>query len=203
MITAVIPLKQMMHYPSIFFIFLTLAFGLGASDSWPAKGSTDPLPATNQKLVEFCKKNVGKSVARGYCSELAVEAMKYAGIDTSHYGWGRRLNENETWMAGDILQFVEIELNDTEFCCLYILHTAIVAEVADDYVVIFEQSTSTDKRVVKHKISKNAEWSKLPWAFRPVASECWRGGSANFIRSRVRSSGILERYSILQLEELP
>ena len=166
-------------------------------DVWLPKHTTSPtLPELNQKLVEFCQLNEGKVVAHGYCAELAVEAFKFAGVKTNWYGWGRRLSEGEPLLPGDVLQYVDVTLlrDGAEFSSIvYPLHTSIVAEVTQDYVVVFEQNSTPSKRVVKFKIYKDELWSDLPWAFRPVKSLAVRKRAWSSISTKVHSSGILER----------
>ena len=54
-----------------------------------------PIPALNQKVLEFARERIGEKVADGQCTSLAVEALRYAGakrypFDSSgDFVWGR------------------------------------------------------------------------------------------------------------------
>ena len=175
-----------------------------ASPPWlPSNTDETPLPELNRKMIEFCETNCGKHVGSNVCSELAVEAFRFAGISTRHYGWGRKLGQGENWMPGDVLQYIDVVLNDKSTSHHYTLHTSVVGEVHEDYIVVFEQYPSPKTPVQKFRISKFASWSSLPWVFRPDKSEHNRSAARQLIKAKVYSSGILKRHSITRIEESP
>ncbi len=68
----------------------------------------------NQKIMVWAKGKIGKQVGKGQCWDLAEEALKQAGAQTSNdlgpvgddtdYVWGDAVNNTKDVRRGDILQ---------------------------------------------------------------------------------------------------
>jgi hypothetical protein len=121
---------------------------IGASDG-PGKkpGATaKPLPALNQKILDFARENVGKQVGDGECSTLAYEALKSAGARrypwerSGDFLWGRSVATFREAMPGDVVQFRNAVFDGKRWVTKtrwvswhyeYPHHTAVVAEIRD------------------------------------------------------------------------
>lgn len=88
------------------------------------------LPPLNQKVLEYCKKSMGKKVDRGECWDLAKFALNYAGAEwRSPLNFGKIVDPKKNKiLAGDIIQFERVKLSNRTN---YPQHTAIVYEVLE------------------------------------------------------------------------
>jgi hypothetical protein len=110
-----------------------------------------PIPALNQKVLEFARKRIGERVGDGQCISLAVEALRYAGAKrypfdpNGDFVWGRRVASFKEALPGDILQFRNAVFHGKRWITKrrwvswhheYPHHTAIVFEVRDGGQVV-------------------------------------------------------------------
>ena len=128
-------------------IFQKLAFsviiGLFTTTHTFAQGDAADV---NPKIIEFCKKSMGKKIDRGECWDLAKFALDYANADwNSPYDFGIIVDPNEAnIIEGDIIQFENVKLsNRTTFPH----HTAIVYQVLEPkkYIIIHQNFNSVKK----------------------------------------------------------
>jgi hypothetical protein len=155
-----------------------------------------PIPPLNQKVLEFARERVGKKVADGQCTSLAVEAVRYAGAKRYPYDpsgdfvWGRPVASFNEALPGDILQFRNAVFQGKRWITKrrwvswhheYPHHTAIVLEVREGgrVVAILHQNVGAHdaddatKQVVQ-EASIRPESLKAGGAvaiFRPVARD--------------------------------
>jgi hypothetical protein len=59
----------------------TVALGLASQTGTTAV----PLPALNQRIMEFCQKSMGRKVGDGECADLAYKAMLASGAESPDY----------------------------------------------------------------------------------------------------------------------
>ena len=124
----------------ILLIILGIAFGT----------TQTPLPGVNQQIVDYCKKQEGKKVDRGECWDLAAFALNDAKAAWAYpYDFGTRYNyKKDTILAGDIIQFENVELKGENYSMTMPHHTAIVLEVlAGKKCVIAHQNFAGKRKV--------------------------------------------------------
>jgi hypothetical protein len=78
---------------------------------------------TNQKVVQWASGQLNKQVGKGECWDLAEQALKHAGAETSvdlgpveddsDYVWGDEIDHVKDIEPGDILQFRDYEVTTT------------------------------------------------------------------------------------------
>lgn len=110
------------------------------------------LPDVNAKVLEYCKKSMGKKVGRGECWDLAKFALDYAQAKWEPpYNYGEVVNPKTTQiLAGDIIQFEKVKTTDGT---VYPHHTAIVFEVlGKDNFLIVHQNIDNVKKVMTTKL---------------------------------------------------
>ncbi len=81
----------------------------------PGAAEGEESPSVNQKVLSFCKSQLGKKVGSGSCSALAREALTSAGAELRlpadpHFGraWGKPLGSIEDAQPGDVLTFHDV-----------------------------------------------------------------------------------------------
>lgn len=94
------------------------------------------LPPLNAQVIQYVNKNIGKTVDKGECWDLAFRALEAANakhIDT--YDFGRELRKEEEVYPGDIIQFenvkikIELEMDGGYMVMDIPHHTGIVYEI--------------------------------------------------------------------------
>ena len=112
------------------------------------------LPEKNRSVIEFVEANMGRTVDRGECWDLAAGALNHAGCELTHiYDFGDTIKyPDEPLLPGDILQIENVKLKfkrgDTLFTGAMTHHTAIVYKVADDYRVVLAEQNGSKGRIV-------------------------------------------------------
>jgi hypothetical protein len=167
-----------------------------------AKPPTAPTPPLNQKVLEFAHERIGKKVADGQCTSLAVEALRYAGAKRypfeprGDFVWGRPVASFKEALPGDILQFRNAVFQGKRSISSrrwvswhyeYPHHTAIVLEVRERgrVVAILHQNVGAhdtddaDKQVVQEA------------SIRPESLQA--GGSVAIFRPVARDDGEIRR----------
>ena len=87
------------------------------------KQRQQPRLTTNQQIVVWVQGQLGKTVGKGECWDLAEQALKQAGAQTSNdlgpvekdtdYIWGEPINDVKDVGPGDILQFRDYVVTTT------------------------------------------------------------------------------------------
>ncbi len=110
-----------------------------------------PLPEVNQKIVEYCKKHEDKKVDRGECWDLAAFALNEAEAAWfTPYNFGTKYNfKKDTILAGDIIQFENVEFRGKNYSMTMPHHTAIVLEVLVDKKCMIAHQNFAGKRKVQ------------------------------------------------------
>jgi|SRR5262245_2942317 len=157
-----------------------------------AKGPAEA--GLGEKIVQFCKDRIGKSVGDGECGTLAQEALKAAGAaglgrdnpGPGDFVWGelvfvlefkdgKRVKDpaKATAQAGDVIQYRDATLpstlNGRSALFLTPHHTAIVGEVKKSGdLVVYEQNVGGTNVVVRSTIGLNGLRSGWLRVYRPV-----------------------------------
>ncbi len=138
-------------YPSrllknLAFVFLFLSFSVIKAQ----------MPPLNQKIINFVKQNMGKTVDRGECWDLAaVPLYQYNAKWDSSFRFGKLLDpEKDVIFPGDIIQFFDVVFEYKKDDALYKetmgQHTAIVYKViGKKHYEIAHQNTSEWGKIVK------------------------------------------------------
>ncbi len=115
----------------------------------------NPIPATNEVIVNYVESVIGKKVDRGECWDLAYQALIKAGARwDGAYKYGKLVDpEKEIIFPGDIIQFKNVKIKYQKDRVIYTEvmkhHTAIVYKVIRKGVYkIAHQNTSEFKKKV-------------------------------------------------------
>jgi len=138
----------------------------------------------SEKVVEFARKNLGKSVGNGECWTLAHEALKSAGAkdgvdfrNTNPYVWGVRIEKAKDLQPGDLLQFENAKLkvsptiDGKKVSAIATIgkHTAILAEVlANGKIKVLEQNVQGNKNVIEDEMDLSSLSDGKIHFYRPV-----------------------------------
>lgn len=135
-----------------------------------------PKSTVADKVVEFCKNNMDKTVDRGECWDLARFALDYAGADwQSPHNFGTKVNyKTEKLKPGDVLQMENITFSFSEgeytFTGTFPHHTAIVYEVKPNgNIVMAHQNFNNVRKVSTLEMSLGSIKSGELQAYRPKA----------------------------------
>ena len=146
----------------------------------------------NDKIVQYCKENVGAKVGDGECSALAHVALTQAGAklefkdqpNEGDYVWGKLVYTLEVVdnvqkkttvpkmkiQPGDIIQLRDTKFVGKNYTAGYGHHTAVVVAVQKNGVIkVLEQNYNNQKFVVENAYRLNdlkAGWLRF---YRPVA----------------------------------
>ncbi len=133
-------------FKNLVFVFLFLSFSLVKSQ----------MPPLNQKILNFVKQNMGKTVDRGECWDLAaVPLYEFKAKWDGSFQFGKLLDpEKDVIFPGDIIQFFDVVFEYKKDDVLYKetmgQHTAIVYKViAKKHYEIAHQNTSEWGRIVQ------------------------------------------------------
>jgi hypothetical protein len=153
------------------------------------------LPGDNEigeKVVQFCKDNMGKMIGDGECGTLAVKAMEAAGAKPFHmykenpgngdFVWGepvyalefkdgKRKRDPADGKArpGDVVQYRDAVFRGASSIFLAQHHTAVVAEVKPNGVlIVYEQNIAGKKEVARSTLRTNELAGGWIRVYRPV-----------------------------------
>jgi len=140
-------------------LVMTTAFFLLSDPAWPKASyrtpSGDSIPELNRTIVEMVTKQIGKTVDRGECWDLAALVLNGTGADWDHeYIFGRKLDPgNDTVFPGDLIQFEGVKIRYKRGNATYTEtmshHTAVIYEVKEKGVfVIAHQNNGVSGRKV-------------------------------------------------------
>ncbi len=112
-------------------------------------------PALNQKIIEFVKTKINKTVGRGECWDLAAQALNTTGADWDKgFGFGKEVRPGKDCIyPGDIIQFENVTMEYTRDNRLYKekmkQHTAVIYEIksAGDFVLADQNTTQNGRKV--------------------------------------------------------
>ena len=115
----------------------------------------DSIPALNQKIINLVSKQVGKTVDRGECWDLAALVLNQTGAKWDRrYAFGRKVDPaKDCIFPGDLIQFEGVKIEYTQGRRVYTEtmthHTAIIYEVKTKQIfVLAHQNTATSGRKV-------------------------------------------------------
>lgn len=125
------------------------------------------------KILEFCKKNMGKKVDRGECWDLAAGALNSAGADWSNpFNFGDKVNyKKEELKPADILQFTNVKIAYKNGSASYPQHTAIVYKANKNFVTVFHQNYNRKRFVDTITLNLNDVKSGTIDAYRPKGKQ--------------------------------
>jgi hypothetical protein len=145
-----------------------------------------------QKVVGFCKDNLGKMVGDGECGTLAVKAAEAAGAKPFHeykenpgvqdFVWGelvfvqeikdgKRIREPADAKAkpGDVIQYRDATFRSSRGIYIFSHHTAVIAEVkSTGELVVYEQNMQGKKEVTKGTLRPSELAGGWIRVYRPV-----------------------------------
>lgn len=159
------------------------SFSFVATNTLPKNSSALFL---NDKILSYVKRNIGKTVGRGECWDLAQEALEKNYADwTRPYSFGRLFNpQKETVLPGDIIQMkslvlrrvIETNVNGQKATRTTTLrygnpdHTAIVKRVISPNVYeVYHQNADGKRYVIEGLMDLNYKVSGVLWFYRPQA----------------------------------
>ncbi|MCX6307244.1 MAG: hypothetical protein NT040_19950 [Bacteroidetes bacterium] len=115
----------------------------------------DSIPEFNRKIVELARQQIGTTVGRGECWDLAALVLNTNGAKwDKSYGFGRKVDPaKECVYPGDLIQFEGVQIKYTKGRTVYTEtmghHTAVINEVKSKGVfVLAHQNTGTSGRKV-------------------------------------------------------
>ncbi|MFZ4522155.1 MAG: hypothetical protein ACOYNC_10630 [Bacteroidales bacterium] len=115
----------------------------------------DTVPELNQKIIGLVRQQIGTTVGRGECWDLAALVLNtYDAKWDKRYGFGRKVDpEKECVYPGDLIQFEGVRIKYTVGRTVYTEsmdhHTAVINEVkAKGVFVLAHQNTGTSGRKV-------------------------------------------------------
>jgi hypothetical protein len=147
---------------------------------WGITASEDASPRTNDKIVKFCKDQLGKRVGGGECTHLAEAALKHAGAkprtafkgcpDRGDYVWGELVYALESQedsqkemkvpkmsiQPGDLIQlrdarFKGRNLRGQSYEMTYPHHTSIVLALkVNNVITVLEQNVNGKRKVMEN-----------------------------------------------------
>jgi hypothetical protein len=151
---------------SLFTLSLIVVFGF----------TSDNIPPTNAKVIEYVKSVMGKKVGKGECWDLASEALNYANAKwTPPFGFGKPVDRTKAaLMPGDIIQISNVTMESKTETSItrwkMVQHTAVVYEVkSNNELVIAEQNVNNVRKVISNTWNLNDMKSGKMEFFRPQA----------------------------------
>jgi len=122
-----------------FFLFIIGTVLLSSFQTVPVAG----------KIMEFCKKNMGKKVDRGECWDLAYAALNSAGADWSTpFNFGDKINyKKESLKPADVLQFTNVKFMFPNRSMSFPKHTAIVSKAEGGKILVYHQNFNNKRYV--------------------------------------------------------
>ena len=115
----------------------------------------DSVPELNQRIVELVRLQIGKTVDRGECWDLAALVLNATGAKwDKKYGFGRKVDTGkECVFPGDLIQFEGVKIRYVQGKRVYTEtmahHTAVIDQVRSPGVyVLAHQNTATSGRKV-------------------------------------------------------
>ncbi len=115
----------------------------------------ETIPELNQKIIELVRQQIGKTVGRGECWDLAALVLNQNGAKwDGRFTFGRKVDsKNECIFPGDIIQFEGVKIRYTKGRTVYTVtmdhHTAVIQEVkAKGIFVLAHQNTGNSGRKV-------------------------------------------------------
>ena len=159
------------------------SFSFVATNTLPKNSTTLFI---NDKILSYVKTNIGKTVGRGECWDLAQLALEKNYADwTRPSSFGRLFNpQNETVLPGDIVQMkslvlqrvIETNVNGHQATKTSTLrygnpdHTAIIKKVVRPNVYeIYHQNADGKRYVIEGLLDLNYKISGAVWFYRPQA----------------------------------
>lgn len=111
----------------------------------------DQIPELNQKIVNYCKASEGKKIDRGECWDLAAFALNEVKAKWSPpYNFGTKYDfKKDAILAGDVIQFENVEFKGENYSITMPHHTAIVLEVLNDKKCVIAHQNFAGKRKVQ------------------------------------------------------
>ncbi|MEI7897993.1 MAG: hypothetical protein WCJ26_13225 [bacterium] len=149
----VIPLFLMLH-PADFVPMLRVDHHAGVSiHLFPPE--CDTIPELNRRIIKLVDQQIGKTVDRGECWDLAALVLNETGASwDKEYGFGRLVDpEKDCIYPGDLIQFEGVYIKYTVGLAVYTEtmghHTAVIHDVKSKGVfVLAHQNTGTSGRKV-------------------------------------------------------
>lgn len=101
-----------------------------------------PANPVAEKMIDFCKKNMGKKVDRGECWDLANASLNYANAQwEAPYGFGNKIDtKKDPLLPGYIIQFTNVKFVFPNGSASFPKHTAIVYKIIGKNITMFHQN---------------------------------------------------------------
>jgi len=148
------------RFSRFFLVTVTAAvFLLVSMHAWPSTSfrapAGDSIPELNRMIVEIVAQQIGKTVDRGECWDLAALVLNDTGASWDHeYIFGRKLDPaSDTLFPGDLIQFEGVKIRYKRGNATYTEtmahHTAVIYQVKEQGVfVIAHQNNGVSGRKV-------------------------------------------------------
>lgn len=115
----------------------------------------DTVPQLNQKIISLVREQIGRTVDRGECWDLAALVLNQTGAKwDGRYTFGQKVDpEKDCVYAGDIIQFEGVKIKYTKGRAVFeetmAHHTAIIIDIKSKGVyTLAHQNTGTSGRKV-------------------------------------------------------
>lgn len=125
----------------ILFLFIALVFTSLANAQ-----------TVNEKIVKYCKMQMGKKVDRGECWDLIAFALNDAGAKWNNYDvYGKIYDyKKEKIKAGDVIEFQDVKFTNPNGSWFSMFeHYAIVYEVKENNVIVIAHQNHNNVRKVQ------------------------------------------------------
>jgi len=115
----------------------------------PVDTPCDSIPYLNREIIGIVRQQVGKTVDRGECWDLAAMALNRTGARwDGMYIFGRKVDPSrECIFPGDIIQFEGVKVrylrNRAVYVELMAHHTAVINEVRSKWVFVMAHQNTT------------------------------------------------------------
>ena len=125
------------------------------------------------KIMEYCKSNMGKTIDRGECWDLAYGALNSAGaVWSTPFNFGDKIDyKKEKLKPADILQFTNVKFIFPNRSMSFPKHTAIVSKANGSKIILYNQNMNNKRFVDTLTIDlENIKGGKID-AYRPKGKQ--------------------------------
>ncbi|MBL7922416.1 MAG: hypothetical protein JNJ40_19020 [Bacteroidia bacterium] len=148
-------MNALVIFPITLMFLLITSFDHKKSDVALATITCDSIPVLNKQIIAFVNTNIGKTVGKGECWDVAAEALNKVNARwDGNYKFGKEVNyKKDCVFPGDIMQFENVVLKysvgSKQFIEKMTHHTAIIYDVkGKEELVMADQNTGRSGKKV-------------------------------------------------------